>query len=105
MRITIFCLFLVITYYSSELDGSTLVLLLCCVVGCAVAEVIKLTIGHRMRIDYFLPVKLTTEKRVSMICSICLSNYVDNATQVELPCSQEHTFHKNCLENWLQSKK
>lgn len=96
---------MVTMYCSSVLQDSTLSVLLSCVILCVAAEIIKIIIGHRMRIDYFLPVSLTTEKRVSMTCSICLSNYVDNVTQVELPCSSEHTFHKGCLENWMRSKK
>jgi hypothetical protein len=91
-------------YYSASTKDSTMSVLLSGVCLCALSEIIKMAIGHRLRIDYFSPVTLTVDKKAAMICSICLCNYVEDSVQIELPCSPEHTFHKDCLDNWLRSK-
>jgi len=35
-------------------------------------------------------------------CIICMENYRENETVVEMPCDKRHCFHENCIMTWLE---
>lgn len=37
------------------------------------------------------------------LCSICLSKFRVNNILRQLPCDGNHIFHKNCIDNWLET--
>lgn len=39
----------------------------------------------------------------NIVCSICLDEYIYDELITVLPCN--HTFHKNCLDDWLRNTK
>jgi hypothetical protein len=35
------------------------------------------------------------------MCSICLSHYLSGDAMLVLPCDERHTFHDECITQWL----
>ena len=51
-----------------------------------------------------MPTFVFTDKEevVNNECSICLTNFEMGEMLISLPCHQRHSFHANCIREWLQ---
>ena len=47
--------------------------------------------------------KLCPENSIGETCTICLEQFTDLGSYIELPC--KHMFHKDCLKSWILKKK
>jgi hypothetical protein len=43
-----------------------------------------------------------SDEVVNNECSICLTNFEMGEMLISLPCHQRHSFHANCIREWLQ---